>query len=88
MSQLFLRTDLLWFLISHPIWWYILLKSSQRGTLVNFLIHKYQDTLPTTYDKFRPGIVHRLDKDTSGLIVIAKTEFCANALIGQFKSRR
>ena len=68
-------------MVVHPV------KLSQRGTLVNFLIHKYQDTLPTTYDQFRPGIIHRLDKDTSGLIVIAKTAFCANALITQFKSR-
>ena len=68
-------------MVVHPV------KSSQRGTLVNFLIYKYQDTLPTTYDQFRPGIIHRLDKDTSGVIVIAKTAFCANALITQFKSR-
>ena len=68
-------------MVVHPV------NSSQRGTLVNFLIYKYQDTLPTTYDQFRPGIIHRLDKDTSGLIVIAKTAFCANALITQFKSR-
>ncbi len=68
-------------MVVHPV------KSSQRGTLVNFLIYKYQDTLPNTYDQFRPGIIHRLDKDTSGLIVIAKTAFCANALITQFKNR-
>ena len=68
-------------MVVHPV------KSSQRGTLVNFLIYKYQDTLPITYDQFRPGIIHRLDKDTSGLIVIAKTAFCAKALITQFKSR-
>ena len=68
-------------MVVHPV------KSSQRGTLVNFLIYKYQDTLPTTYDQFRPGIIHRLDKDTSGLIVIAKTAFCADSLIAQFKSR-
>ena len=68
-------------MVVHPV------TSSQRGTLVNFLIYKYQDTLPTTYDQFRPGIIHRLDKDTSGLIVIAKTAFCANDLITQFKSR-
>ena len=68
-------------MVVHPV------KSSQRGTLVNFLIYKYQYTLPTTYDQFRPGIIHRLDKDTSGLIIIAKTAFCANSLITQFKSR-
>ena len=69
-------------MVVHPV------KSLQCGTLVNFLIHKYQDSLPKIYDKFRPGIVHRLDKDTSGLIVIAKTEVSAKSLIGQFKSRQ
>ncbi len=69
-------------MVVHPV------KRSQSGTLVNFLIFKYRDTLPIISDKFRPGIVHRLDKDTSGLIVIAKTQFCADSLISQFKSRR
>ena len=69
-------------MVVHPV------KPTQCGTLVNFLIYKYQDTLPTTYDKFRPGIVHRLDKDTSGLIIVAKTEFCADSLIRQFKSHQ
>ncbi len=69
-------------MVVHPV------KSDQCGTLVNFLIYKYRDTLPTTYDKFRPGIVHRLDKDTSGLIIVAKSEFCADSLITQFKSRQ
>ena len=69
-------------MVVHPV------KSSQSGTLVNFLIFKYQETLPIIYDIFRPGIVHRLDKDTSGLIVIAKTKFCADSLIAQFKSRQ
>ncbi len=68
-------------MVVHPV------RSAQRGTLVNFLIYKYQDKLPITYDKFRPGIVHRLDKDTSGLITVAKTEFCADSLLKQFKSR-
>ena len=69
-------------MVVHPV------KSSQSGTLVNFLIFKYRETLPIIFDKFRPGIVHRLDKDTSGLIVIAKTKFCADSLIAQFKSRQ
>ena len=68
-------------MVVHPV------KSSQRGTLVNFLIYKYQNKLPTTSDQFKTRNIHRLDKDTSGLIVIAKTAFCANALITQFKSR-
>ena len=69
-------------MVVHPV------KSSQSGTLVNFLIYKYKNTLPTTYDELRPGIIHRLDKDTSGLLVIAKTGFCADSLIAQFKSRK
>ena len=69
-------------MVVHPV------KSAQRGTLVNFLIYKFQDTLPITYDRFRPGIVHRLDKDTSGLIIVAKTKLSADSLIKQFKSRK
>ena len=45
-------------MVVHPV------KSAQCGTLVNFLIYRFQDTLPITSDRFRPGIVHRLDKDT------------------------
>lgn len=41
------------------------------GTLVNALLYKYGKL---TGDKFRPGIVHRLDKDTSGLMIVAKNE--------------
>ncbi len=69
-------------MVVHPV------KSSQCGTLVNFLIYKYQDTLPIIYDNLRPGIIHRLDKDTSGLIAVAKTEPCADSLIAQFKNRQ
>ena len=41
------------------------------GTLVNALLYKYGELAG---DKFRPGIVHRLDKDTSGLMIVAKNE--------------
>ena len=41
------------------------------GTLVNALLYKYGELAG---EKFRPGIVHRLDKDTSGLMIVAKTE--------------
>jgi 23S rRNA-/tRNA-specific pseudouridylate synthase len=43
------------------------------GTLVNALLHHVED-LPGIAGVARPGLVHRLDKDTSGLIVIAKNE--------------
>jgi 23S rRNA pseudouridine1911/1915/1917 synthase len=44
-----------------------------RGTLVNALLHRFQ-SLSATGGELRPGIVHRLDKDTSGLIIVAKND--------------
>ena len=41
-------------------------------TIVNALMHYDRDSLSTIGDELRPGIVHRIDKDTSGLVVIAK----------------
>jgi 23S rRNA pseudouridine1911/1915/1917 synthase len=46
----------------------------RSGTLVNALVNKMRDRLPKTGEKMRPGIVHRLDKDTSGLMLVAKTD--------------
>ncbi len=56
------------------------------GTLVNALINKFPD-LERFGASLRPGIVHRLDKDTSGLMVIARHEKASRHLISQFKSR-
>lgn len=55
------------------------------GTLVNGLIHHIEN-LPTNTNE-RPGLVHRIDKDTSGLLVIAKTEFAMAHLSKQFFDR-
>ncbi len=52
------------------------------GTLVNGLIH-HIESLPTNSNE-RPGLVHRIDKDTSGLLVIAKTEQAMTHLSQQF----
>lgn len=52
------------------------------GTLINALIH-HIDNLPTNSDD-RPGLVHRIDKDTSGLLVVAKTEQAMTHLAKQF----
>ena len=46
--------------------------NNYSGTLVNGLLYHYGDNLSTFAGKLRPGIVHRLDKDTTGLIIIAK----------------
>ena len=58
-----------------------------RGTLVNALLHRF-NKLSTTGGELRPGIVHRLDKDTSGLIVVAKNDRAHAALGAMFASRR
>ena len=58
-----------------------------RGTLVNALLFRFK-ALSSTGGDLRPGIVHRLDKDTSGLIVVAKNDRAHAALGEMFSSRR
>lgn len=58
----------------------------ETGTLVNALLHHCK-TLSLGFHEHRPGIVHRLDKDTGGLIVVAKTQLAINHLAVQFKSK-
>jgi 23S rRNA pseudouridine1911/1915/1917 synthase len=55
------------------------------GTLVHALLHHCRD-LSGIGGKERPGLVHRLDKETSGLLVVAKTEQAHKALAAQFKA--
>ncbi|MCM8778326.1 MAG: RluA family pseudouridine synthase [Candidatus Omnitrophica bacterium] len=57
------------------------------GTLVNALIYHSQ-SLSTIGGKFKPGIVHRLDKDTSGLMVVAKSDQVHLELASQFKEHQ
>jgi len=57
---------------------------SQSGTLVNGLMYRYK-TLSDVNGSVRPGIVHRLDRDTSGLILIAKTNVAHARLGRQFE---
>ena len=58
----------------------------KQGTLVNALHHHCPD-LPGIGGEKRPGIVHRLDKDTSGLMVVAKDDAAFHRLAAQFKER-
>jgi 23S rRNA pseudouridine1911/1915/1917 synthase len=58
--------------------------SHQAGTLVNALLHHCGDSLVGVGGERRPGIVHRLDKDTSGVMVVAKDEPTLVALQAQF----
>ena len=57
-----------------------------RGTLVNALLHHFA-TLSAVGGEMRPGIVHRLDKETSGLIVVAKNDEAHRGLAAQFARR-
>ena len=59
----------------------------RTGTLVNALLHRFR-TLSKAGGGERPGIVHRLDKQTSGLIVIARNDFSHHRLASQFQTRQ
>jgi 23S rRNA pseudouridine1911/1915/1917 synthase len=58
-----------------------------RGTLVNALLHHYRQ-LSSTGGELRPGIVHRLDKQTSGLIIIARNDAAHLKLADMFSRRQ
>lgn len=60
---------------------------NSQGTLVNGLVH-YCHTIAKVGDNLRPGIVHRLDKDTSGIMLVAKQDFVHRRLVDDFKNRR
>ena len=55
-------------------------------TIVNALIHYNKDSLSTIGDELRPGIVHRIDKNTSGLVVVAKNNMTHENLSKQFNN--
>ncbi|MDX9730156.1 MAG: RluA family pseudouridine synthase [Bdellovibrionales bacterium] len=67
-------------LVVHPAY------GHAQDTLVNALLHHTKD-LSQGFDEMRPGLVHRLDKDTSGLIVIAKNEKAQRELALQFQRK-
>jgi 23S rRNA pseudouridine1911/1915/1917 synthase len=59
---------------------------SPGGTLVNALLHHCGDSLSGVGGLKRPGIVHRIDKDTTGLLVVAKTDAAHHGLAAQFEA--
>ncbi len=67
-------------MVTHPAY------GNYTGTLVNALLHHCRQ-LSGVNDELRPGIVHRLDKDTSGLLVVAKTDHAHSFLAAQFARR-
>jgi 23S rRNA pseudouridine1911/1915/1917 synthase len=68
-------------LVVHPA------PGNEDGTLVNALLAHCGETLTGIGGELRPGIVHRLDKDTSGVMVVAKTQQCNAALTAAFAAR-
>ncbi len=58
----------------------------ETGTVVHALLHHCTD-LSGIGDRMRPGIVHRLDRDTSGILVVAKTQQAHHSLVAQFACR-
>ncbi len=67
-------------LVMHPA------PGNESGTLVNALMHYTKNKLSNLNDSSRPGIVHRLDKDTSGIVVVAKNNEVHIKLSEQFKN--
>lgn len=61
-------------------------KNNRDRTLVNGLLYQI-DELSTAGEYFRPGIVHRLDKNTSGIMLVSKTNKAYYSLVEQFKNR-
>ncbi len=59
-----------------------------EGTIVNALLHHCGKSLTGISGELRPGIVHRLDKDTSGVLIVAKTDDAMQSLMKQFSERR
>ncbi|MEO1053166.1 MAG: RluA family pseudouridine synthase [Bacteroidota bacterium] len=65
-------------MVVHPAY------NNWTGTLVNALVYHFNQLPEMEGNEGRPGLVHRIDKDTSGLLVIAKTETALNGLAKQF----
>jgi len=60
---------------------------NRTGTLANALAH-HCTTLSNVGGEYRPGIVHRLDKDTSGIIIAAKNNIAHNLMAKKFEKKR
>jgi 23S rRNA pseudouridine1911/1915/1917 synthase len=68
-------------LVTHPG------AGNRTGTLAAAIVHRWPE-VAAVGDPERPGIVHRLDKDTSGVLVVARTEAARLALLQQFQAHR
>ena len=57
-----------------------------ENTLANALVYKYKNNLSSLSGELRPGIVHRIDKETSGLLIVAKNNLAHSNLSKQFSN--
>jgi 23S rRNA pseudouridine1911/1915/1917 synthase len=69
-------------LVVHPA------PGTPTGTLVNALLHHFGEDLSGVGGEKRPGVVHRIDKDTSGLLVVAKSDAAHHGLAGSSRRTR
>jgi len=68
-------------MVVHPAY------GNYKGTLVNALIYHFGELPSSSESEERPGLVHRIDKNTSGILVVAKNEMALNRLSRQFYDR-
>ena len=68
-------------MLTHPT------TTEQSGTLVNALLFKYEENLSDLNGNFRRGIIHRLDRNTSGLLMIAKNNKTHEFLVNEMKNK-
>jgi len=61
---------------------------NEKGTIVNALMHHFQQNLSSGSATNRPGIVHRLDKETSGLLIVAKNDRIHSLMSQMFQERK
>ena len=81
-----MKTGISWCSTSRRGWWSTPGPGTGAGRCLNALLHHCPE-LKEIGEVSRPGLVHRLDKDTSGLLVVAKTALAHQALVGQFAAR-
>src|SRR5262249_11563437 len=60
---------------------------NRTGTLIQGLLARYPELAGVGPDPTRPGVVHRIDRDTSGLLVVARTPTAYDSLVGQLSAR-
>ncbi len=85
LSVLYMKTSICLWWISQREWWCTRVRAHYSSTLVNALLHHCRGNLSGINGVLRPGIVHRIDKDTTGALLVCKTDLAHRDLAQQFK---